>query len=97
MAKVGQPTLRISIAENETAVEVTLEGRLVGPWVAELSKAWSETAPRLGKRKLVLNLRNITYADAEGKQTLRAVVRETGAELVTSSPWTQYLAEEISK
>ena len=63
--------------------------------MAELGKAWRETAPRLVGRKVSLNVRNVTYADAGGKQVLRQIFTETGAELVTGSPWTQYLADEI--
>ena len=31
-----------------------------------------------------------------GKQALRDIYAQTGAEIVSSTPWTQYLAEEIS-
>lgn len=88
--------LRISIHETEDAIEITLEGRIAGPWVAELSRVWVETAPRLAARKLLLDLRNVTYADAAGKQVLRDIKSKTDTELVTSTPWTQYLAEEIA-
>jgi hypothetical protein len=42
-----------------------------------------------------MDLRNLTYSDAAGKQLLREIFRETGAEILTSSPWSQYLANEI--
>jgi hypothetical protein len=94
---MGRTMLRITTQEDEQAVEITLEGRVVGPWVAEISRAWVETAPRLAARKLSLDLRNVTYADALGKQALRDIHAQSGAELVVSTPWTQYLAEEIRK
>jgi ABC-type transporter Mla MlaB component len=87
--------LRITTQESESSLELTLEGRLAGPWVEELSRAWTELAPRLDQRKLSLDLRNVTYADVAGKAVLRAIVAESKAEIVASSPWTQYLAEEI--
>jgi hypothetical protein len=87
--------LRITTQEDEQAIEITLEGRIAGPWVAEISRAWMETAPRLASRKLSLDLRNVTYADALGKQALRHIHAQSGAELIVSTPWTQYLAEEI--
>jgi hypothetical protein len=74
---------------------MTLEGRLAGPWVTELNRAWREAAPRLGEKLLSLDLRNLTYSDASGKRLLRQIFRETGAEIVTSSPWSQYLADEV--
>lgn len=87
--------LRITTQEDEQAIAITLEGRIAGPWVDEISRAWLETAPRINSRKLSLDLRNVTYADALGKQALRHIHAESGAELIVSTPWTQYLADEI--
>lgn len=92
---MGQHTLRVSIQENDTAVEVTLEGRLAGAWVAELERAWNEVAPSLRKKQVRLDLRNLTYADLSGKQVLRTIFKQTSAEIITSSQWSQYLAEEV--
>ena len=68
---------------------------MAGPWVAELSRVWVETAPQLANRTLSIDLRNVIYADALGKQVLREIYAQTQARLVTSTPWTQYLADEI--
>ena len=68
---------------------------MAGPWVAELNKVWVETAPRLGNRTLGIDLRNVIYADAAGKEVLREIYAQTHAKLIASSPWAQYLAEEI--
>jgi anti-anti-sigma regulatory factor len=87
--------LKITIQESDKAIEIKLEGRVAGPWAAELSRAWMETAPQLGQRNLLIDLRNVTYSDAIGKQALQEIYTQTQAKLVTSSPWTQYLAEEI--
>jgi anti-anti-sigma regulatory factor len=92
---MSQKMLRITTQEDEQAIEITLEGRIAGPWVAEISRAWRETAPRLASRKLSLDLRNVTYADALGKQALRHIHAQSNAELIVSTPWTQYLADEI--
>lgn len=76
-------------------MEMKLEGRVAGPWAAELSLVWAETAPRLASRKLAVDLRNVTYVDNRGKQVLGAIHAETRAELVTDTPWSRFLAEEI--
>ena len=76
---------------------MTLEGRVAGPWAAELSRVWVDTAPRLGNKVLSIDLRNVTYADAPGKQVLRDIYAQTHARLVAGSPWAQYLAEEITQ
>lgn len=92
---MGQHLLRISIHEEDSTLELTPEGRIAGPWVAELIRSWLELAPRARGKKLSLDLRGITYADAAGKRALRQIISESDAELITSSPWSQYLAEEI--
>ena len=92
---MGQHTLRISIQENEQTIGFILEGRVAGPWVAELKRAWTELIPRLCGKKVSLDLRNVTYTDASGKCVLCEIFSRTKADLLTSSPLTQYLAEEI--
>jgi hypothetical protein len=88
--------LRITVHERESSIEVTLEGRLAGPWVAELSKAWRETAPRLESKTLSLNLLDLTYSNEDGKQVLREIVAQTSAEILTRDPLTKHFAQEIS-
>jgi anti-anti-sigma regulatory factor len=89
--------LRITLEENAEAMVLKLEGRLAGPWVAELDRLWARASPQRGGRKLALDLRQTTYADAQGIGKLRAIYRETRADLLTGSPWTQYLAEEVQR
>lgn len=87
--------LKISIHEDEQAIAFTLSGRLAGPWVEELKRAWRETAPRLGSRALQFDLRDLTYSDIAGKQALRTIYGQTNAELIADTLWSQHLADEI--
>jgi hypothetical protein len=87
--------LKISINENAESIGFTLSGRLAGPWVKELDRAWSETAPRLGKKTLRFDLRELTYSDFDGKRVLSTIYAQTKAELIAGSLWSQHLAEEI--
>ncbi len=73
-----------------------LEGRVAGPWASELDRVWVDTAPRLASRKLIIDLHNVTYADASGKDVLRKIYAQTHAEFITNTPWAQFLAEEVS-
>ena len=88
--------LKITVQEDERTIGLTVEGRLAGPWTAELGRAWVEVVPRIAGKNLILDLRDLTYADAAGKQLLCTIYANTRAELVTSTPWSQYLAEEIT-
>ena len=89
--------LKITIQNGDKEIGITLEGRVAGLWVAELSRIWVETAPQLGNKTLSINLQNVLYADAGGKQVLRDIYTKTRARLIASSPWAQYLAEEITQ
>lgn len=70
---------------------------MAGPWVAELSRVWVETAPQLNSRKLLIDLRNVTYADSAGTDALKQIYTQTHAKLLAGSPWTEYLASQIRK
>ena len=89
--------LRITLEENAEEMVVKLEGRVAGPWAAELDRLWEQTSPSLASRKLSLDLRETTYADAGGIRSLRAIYAQTKAAILSSTPWTQYLAEEIAR
>ena len=88
--------LRITVKENSEAVVLKLEGRLTGPWVEELGHLWEQTAPGLNERKLSLDLRETTFADAGGIRVLQAIYSQTGARILAGTPWTQYLADEVT-
>jgi hypothetical protein len=87
--------LRITIHESGEGMGMILEGRVAGPWAEELNRLWVETAPRLGSRKLSIDLCNVTYADARGKQVLAEIFSQTGAELAASTLGIQDLAGEV--
>jgi anti-anti-sigma regulatory factor len=73
-----------------------LEGRVAGPWASELDRVWGEAAPRLASKKLIIDLHNVTYADATGKRVLRTIYSQTQATFITNTPWAQFLAEEVT-
>lgn len=97
LKRTGQLTLRISVNQNPASIAITLEGRIAGLWAEELGRTWTELAPTRGQRKFSIDLSNATYADATGLRILREIHEQTGAELLTSSPWTKYLAEEVTR
>lgn len=74
-----------------------LEGRVVGPWAAELGRLWEHTSCILASRQLSLDLRETTYADDSGIRILRGIFSQTKAVILTDTPWTRYLAEEVKR
>jgi len=89
--------LRITIEQDTESMVLKLEGRLAGPWVAELGRLWAQASPERNGRTLALDLRETTYADVMGIEKLRSIYRETGAAILAGTPWTQYLAEEVKR
>ena len=78
-------------------MEIKLEGRLAGPWVDELTRFWQEKASQLASRKLLIDLRDMTFADTGGTQALRSIYVQTNAELLAGTPWTRFIAEQITR
>jgi hypothetical protein len=87
--------LRISLYESESTIRMVLEGRVVGPWADELDRVWGETAPRVGAKKVAVDLRDMTYADAVGRRVLKTIFSESGAKLVATSLGVEDLASAI--
>jgi len=65
--------LKISRSEPETqTVSWKLEGRLVGPWVAELRRLAETTLAE--SRGLVLDVSDVSFVDREGEDLLRDLI-----------------------
>ena len=45
---------------------------------------------------LRLDIRGVSFADQKGAHILREIVRETGAEILSDSPLTQYFANQAT-
>jgi hypothetical protein len=86
--------LRISVAEDGESLALVLEGRLVGPWVAELRSVWQERAVARGSRKLVVDLCGVTAMDTNAQALLEELLRD-GAELRCGDVMNQYLVEQL--
>ena len=86
--------LRITIHETSKRQTIQLEGKIVGPWVAELSRVWRSLAPALGSRELLLDLRGVAFIDADGRQLLREIYQQASVHFLADSPLTRYYVEE---
>ena len=77
--------LRITTEERDASVRLLLEGKLSGPWVAELERAFSDSKSTSVGRPIVLDLSGLVRADAAGRSLLEALHRE-GVKFENSSP-----------
>jgi outer membrane protein len=89
--------LRITIQESAGASTFKLEGKLTGPWVAELEQAWtgSDISAAPGRR-LTVDLADVTFIDCAGKDLL-VRMHESGATLVARSPMNRCIVDEIAR
>ena len=87
--------LRISVQDGNGELTLKLEGKLIGPWISELTREWDRLMPFLDGRKLSLDLRGMTFVDRNGVETLGRIYGLTGAEILADTPLTQDFARKI--
>lgn len=86
--------LKITLQTKRDAIRITLEGRLAGPWVAELDQAW-ERIHRSGQAPLVVDLTGVTFIEGAGQTLLRRMWRD-GAELIASGCCNRTIVDHIT-
>jgi anti-anti-sigma regulatory factor len=75
--------LRITTLNHETKTEVVVEGKLSGPWVAELERCWQTAVSTQPCSPILIDLTAVSYVDAEGKELLTRM-RRNGAEILVT-------------
>lgn len=73
---------------------LTLEGRLIGPWVHELEQAWKGITQSEGG-PIVVDLTGVTFIEDNGKQLLSRMWQE-GAELIAKGCCNRPIVEQIT-
>jgi anti-anti-sigma regulatory factor len=86
--------LRISVLNGPQSARLKLEGKLAHEWVAEAQKAWATLIDIAGKKKVILELADVSFVDDHGKELL-TLIHRAGTELVGSGPMVTALIEEI--
>ena len=86
--------LRINVKTQDQTTILELEGKLAGPWVAELEQSWRSTITSSAGAAIVVHLRAVSFIDAAGKELLAAMHRQ-GAELVATGCMTRAIVAEI--
>jgi hypothetical protein len=89
--------LRISVHDENDGMTLKLEGKLIGPWIGELTREWNSFLPFPRGKKLSLDLRGMTFVDKNGVEALRGICERTSAEILADTPMTQDFARRIRK
>jgi anti-anti-sigma regulatory factor len=88
--------LRISVLNGSQSARLKLEGKLAHEWVMEAQKAWTGLIDIAGKKKVVVDLADISFVDDPGKELL-SLMHGSGSELVGSGPMITALIEEVQR
>jgi ABC-type transporter Mla MlaB component len=88
--------LRITLVREAELSTLKVEGRLSGPWVAELEHSWNEFLKEGMAPSVQVDLSEVTSVSSEGKQLLRRMW-EQGAKLQSRSLMTQFILNQIRK
>ena len=89
--------LKITVKFEPGLETLELEGKLAGPWVAELEQCWATARSGTAngaENRLRVHLRAITYIDAAGRELL-AVMSAQGVELVAEGCMMRSIVTEI--
>ena len=87
---------RATVEHDGELVTLRIEGRLSGPCLAELENCWRQTMNGNGKGRVVVDLKEVTFVSAEGKQLLERLCR-AGAKLTGDGLMTRALVQQITE
>jgi hypothetical protein len=88
--------LKISIIDSSKQRRLVLEGKLTGPWVAELRTAGKAANEGLQDRKLVVDLRNVTFISEEGEAALSELM-SNGAKFCCAGVLTKHVLQQLTR
>jgi anti-anti-sigma regulatory factor len=88
--------LRITITDEAREQRWTLQGRLSGPWVAQLKSNWKKSHGQNGERDCIVDVSDVTFVDLDGERVLAAMMRD-GAKFIATGVYTKHLLETLEK
>jgi len=86
--------LRITTEKKKAKTVLSVEGRLVGPFVPTLEQCWRELKAASPQEKFYVNLCGVSFIDGAGKMLLREMHRQ-GGQLVAEGCLNQAIVKEI--
>jgi hypothetical protein len=66
--------LKISLVDNARQRRVIVEGKLIGPWAAELRSACEKATADLRDRELVVEMKHVTTISQEGENVILELI-----------------------
>jgi hypothetical protein len=86
--------LKITITDFSDVQKWSLQGRVVGPWAAELKSRWREAGDVGKTRRCVVELIDVTSIDPEGEAVLAEIMSQ-GVKFIASDVYTKHLLRNL--
>jgi hypothetical protein len=88
--------LKISILETPSQRRLLIEGKLVGPWAAELARVWRQAPADLNGRALIIDVKGLTTITEDGENVLLDLMKE-GASFRSSGVFTKQILKRMAR
>ena len=88
--------LKISIIEGHSERRLIVEGKLIGPWVAELRSACENVNTDLLGRKLVIDMGHLTAISQEGENVLFELIQK-GVKFRCRGVFTKHVLKQLAR
>ena len=86
---------KISIADTPSRRTLLVEGTIIGPWIAELGTSWRNASRDLDRRKLVIDLTNVTVISREGEDAIFDLMKR-GANFSCGGVLTKHVLKQLA-
>jgi hypothetical protein len=88
--------LKISLIDSTRQRRLVVEGKLVGPWAAELRNACQEARADLDGRELVVEMKHITTISQEGENVILELING-GIRFRCHGVFTKHVVKELTR
>ena len=87
--------LRITIVDTPGEQKWILQGRLIGPWAAELKSNWKRAHGEANNgRSCVVDMSEVTFIDTNGERVLTKMMND-GAHFIVSGLYATHVIDNL--
>jgi hypothetical protein len=87
--------LKISIVDGRNQRRLIVEGKLVGPWAAEMRTAYETSRAELNGRELVVEVKHLTAINQEGENVLCELITQ-GVKFRCHGVFTKHVLRQLT-
>lgn len=86
--------LRITVVDTPAEQKWILQGRLIGPWAAELKSNWKRAHDKTNGRSCVVDMSDVTFIDTNGERVLTKMMND-GAHFIVCGLYATHIIENL--